>query len=169
MIVVLWLGVGCGYQFSQMPRAGRAPVTVDLPTFENDTFEPGIELALGAALRREFARAGPIRGVDDSANADYTLRGQVTSVDTASRTLTPGVRAIEFTVTVRLEAVLVRNSDGRRLRLDRLSTSAREVYLASFDLEVSRKNREEALRQITALLADRIYDDVDRWVAEAPN
>ncbi|MCH2186574.1 hypothetical protein MK280_11955, partial [Myxococcota bacterium] len=70
-------------------------------------------------------------------------------------------RAIEFTVVVRIDPVLVRNSDGQKLKLDRLSRSAREVYLASFDLEVSRKNREEALRRIAAVLADRIYDDVE--------
>jgi len=167
--MALWLFVGCGYHLSQMPSAGQAPVTVDLPTFENDTFEPGIELTLAAALRREFSRAGPLRGVDDAATADYTLRGRILSVTTGSRTLTPGVRAIEFTVTVRLEAVLLRNADGRRLRLDPLSQLASEVYLASFDLEISRKNREEALRRITALLADRLYDDVDRLTSETGN
>ncbi|MFP6640253.1 MAG: LptE family protein [Myxococcota bacterium] len=167
--MALWLGVGCGYHLSQMPSPGQAPVTVDLPTFENDTFEPGIELTLAAALRREFSRAGPLRGVDDAATADYTLRGRILSVATGSRTLTPGVRAIEFTVTVRLEAVLLRNADGRRLRLDPLSQFASEVYLASFDLEISRKNRDEALRRITALLADRLYDDVDRLTSETGN
>lgn len=167
--MLLWFAAGCGYQLSQVPSAGQAPVTVDLPTFENDTLEPGIEMVLGAALRREFSRAGRTRWVDDSATASYTLRGRILSVNTASRTLTQGVRAIEFTVTVRLEAVLLRNADGRKLRLDSLSKSAEEIYLASFDLGISRKNRNEALRQIAALLADRLYADVDRLTAEAGN
>ena len=142
-------------------------MTLDVTTFENDTLEPGIELMLGSALRSEFARPGLVRGVGKAASPDYTLEGQVESVTTSSRTLTTQIRAIEFTVVVRIEPVLVRNADGRKLKLDRLSRSADEVYLASFDLEISRKNREEALRRIAAVLADRIYDDVEILTAGA--
>lgn len=142
-------------------------MTLDVTTFENDTLEPGIELMLGSALRSEFARPGLVRGVVKAASPDYTLEGQVKSVTTSSRTLTTQIRAIEFTVVVRIEPVLVRNADGRKLKLDRLSRSADEVYLASFDLEISRKNREEALRRIAAVLADRIYDDVEILTAGA--
>ena len=136
-------------------------MTIDVMTFQNDTLEPGIELMLGSALRSEFARPGRFRSVGKSASPDYTLMGSVKSVSTSSRTLTTQIRAIEFTVVVRIDPVLVRNADGQKLRLDRLSRSADEVYLASFDLEISRKNREEALRRIAAVLADRIYDDVE--------
>lgn len=142
-------------------------MTIDVTTFENDTLEPGIELMLGSALRNEFARPGLVRGVVKAASPDYTLEGQVRSVTTTSRTLTTQIRAIEFTVVVRIEPVLVRNADGQKLKLDRLSRSADEVYLASFDLEISRKNREEALRRIAAVLADRIYDDVEVLTAGA--
>lgn len=142
-------------------------MTLDVTTFENDSLQPGIELMLGSALRSEFARPGLVRGVVKAASPDYTLEGQVKSVTTSSRTLTPQIRAIEFTVVVRIEPVLVRNADGEKLKLDRLSRSADEVYLASFDLEISRKNREEALRRIAAVLADRIYDDVEVLTAGA--
>ena len=142
-------------------------MTVDVITFENNTLEPGIELMLGSALRSEFARPGLVRGVGKATSPDYTLEGQVKSVTTSSRTLTTQIRAIEFTVVVRIEPILVRNADGQKLKLDRLSRSANEVYLASFDLEISRKNREEALRRIAAVLADRIYDDVEVLTAGA--
>ncbi len=136
-------------------------------TFENDTLEPGIEFMLGSALLSEFARPGRVRVVEKSASPDYTLKGSVKSVRTSSRTLTTQIRAIEFTVVVGIDPVLVRNEDGRKLKLDRLSRSADEVYLASFNLEISRKNREEALRRIAAVLADRIYDDVEVLTAGA--
>ena len=142
-------------------------MTIAITTFENDTLEPGIELMLGSALISEFARPGRVRGVENSSSPDYTLKGSVKAVNTASRTLTTNIRAIEFTISVRIDPVLVRNSDGRTLKLDRLSRSADEVYLASFNLEISRKNREEALRRITAVLADRIYDDVEVLTAGA--
>jgi hypothetical protein len=167
LLLILGLGVGCGYRLSNSLKEGQKPVTIDVTTFENDTLEPGIELMLGSALRNEFARPGLVRGVVKAASPDYTLEGQVRSVTTTSRTLTTQIRAIEFTVVVRIEPVLVRNADGQKLKLDRLSRSADEVYLASFDLEISRKNREEALRRIAAVLADRIYDDVEVLTAGA--
>jgi hypothetical protein len=167
LLLIIGLGLGCGYRLSNSLKEGQKPVTLDVTTFENDTLEPGIELMLGSALRSEFARPGLVRGVVKAASPDYTLEGQVKSVTTSSRTLTTQIRAIEFTVVVRIEPVLVRNADGRKLKLDRLSRSADEVYLASFDLEISRKNREEALRRIAAVLADRIYDDVEVLTAGA--
>jgi hypothetical protein len=167
LLLILGLGAGCGYRLSNSLKEGQKPVTLDVTTFENDSLQPGIELMLGSALRSEFARPGLVRGVVKAASPDYTLEGQVKSVTTSSRTLTPQIRAIEFTVVVRIEPVLVRNADGEKLKLDRLSRSADEVYLASFDLEISRKNREEALRRIAAVLADRIYDDVEVLTAGA--
>lgn len=136
-------------------------MTIAISTFENDSLEPGIELMLGNALINEFARPGRVQGTEKSADPDYTLTGSIKAVSTSSRTLTTNIRAIEFTVVVRIDPVLVRNSDGKKLKLDRLSRSADEVYLASFNQEISRKNREEALRRIAAVLADRIYDDVE--------
>jgi hypothetical protein len=43
---------------------------------------------------------------------------------------------------------------------------ARESYLASADIEVQRKNREEALRKIAVVLAARIHDVI--WEVAPP-
>ncbi len=166
-LLVLGLSVSCGYRLSGLPRPGEAPKTIAVSTFENSSFEPGIELMLGSAVRRQFSRPGVVEEVNQSVSPEYLLSGRVLGVRTASRTLTQKIQAIEFTVTVTIVPVLTRDSDGKTFKFDRLARSASEVYLASFDLEVSRKNREEALRQITAVLASRIYDEVVFLTAEA--
>ena len=45
--------------------------------------------------------------------------------------------------------------------------SAQEVYLASADAAVLRKNRQEALRYLSGLLATRVHDTLDREVLDA--
>ena len=67
LLLILGLGVGCGYRLSNSLKEGQKPVTIDVTTFENDTLEPGIELMLGSALRSEFARPGLVRGLEGGA------------------------------------------------------------------------------------------------------
>ena len=57
---------------------------------------------------------------------------------------------------------------GKRLKLDRFSLSESEIYLASADVQIGRKNRDEALRRLSALLADRIYDEIDLLTSGGP-
>ncbi len=142
-------------------------LSVWIRTFANDTLEPGVELMLGRALRREFLRAGPIRLVEDAASADYSISGRVNSVETASRSFSTGVRALEFRLIMRVR-IEVTASDERGLPIRPLALAESEIYLASADIEVSRKNREEALRRLAGLLASRIYDELElrEWRAE---
>ncbi len=146
---------GCGYRFVG-GRADDAPrLSVALHALGNATFEPDVEWTFTEALRRELQRVGRMELVEDGAAADFVLRGEVASVRTESRSFSQGVRALEFTVAVSLR-LEVRRADGSVARLPEHALSERELYLASADLQVSRKNREEALRAIAAQLAQRI-------------
>ncbi|MFB3066498.1 MAG: beta-ketoacyl synthase N-terminal-like domain-containing protein [Planctomycetota bacterium] len=48
------------------------------------------------------------------------------------------------------------------LELDPNALRTSEIYLASGDVESSRKNREEALRRLSSVLAGRVHDALDR-------
>ena len=154
------LPIACSYRLVRHHAGRDVEATVSIRTLANDTLEPGLELAVGRALRREFLRGGRMRLVEDAGRADYSISGRVSSLETASRSFSSGVRALEFTVVIRLELDLV-SRDGRRLEVDPFALSESEIYLASADIEVSRKNREEALRRLAGLLASRVYDEVD--------
>lgn len=156
-LILCFVASGCGYQLAG-GQAPPSPVIVD--TLDNDSLEPGIEIVLASALRRELASSPSFRLVDRGGDA-YRVAGTVTAVDTLGRTFTPGVRALEFTVTVRL-SLDVRGPGGAGLPFDRFASEASEIYLASTDIEISRKNREEALRRVSALLARRIHDELAR-------
>jgi len=159
-LLVLATVLGCGYRLVGQVSEQSPELAVSLRTLTNDSVEPGVELMVSDALRRVFLRATRIRLVEESSAADYEITGRVLPLETVSRTFTPGVRALEYIVVMRLE-LEVQGRGGKRLKLDRFSLSESEIYLASADVQIGRKNRDEALRRLSALLADRIYDEID--------
>jgi len=151
-------GTSCAYRFA---GHGSERVPVAVPTLANDSLEAGIELMLGAALRRELAGSGRFELVEKTRDDGYAVRGRVADVETVGRTFTPGVRALEYTVTVQLE-LTVSGPGGQSIAIDPFAQQATEVYLASTDVQLGRKNRDEALRRLAGMLAARIRRELER-------
>ena len=156
--MALTAAVGCSYRLA---ASGAAPVGVRVQTLTNDSIEPGIGLTLAGTLRREIERTAGFRLTEASGPSTYSVSGHVRSVETFGRTFTPGILAIEYTVTVQLDLVLV-GPGNVRLPVDPFAQRASEIYLASGDLQISQKNREEALRRVSMLLADRLLAEIQR-------
>ena len=161
LLALLLLCGGCGYRLAAV---GPATVAVRVDTLINESIEPGIGLTLAAALRRETERTAGFRLVESARVPAYTVSGRVRSVDTFGRTFTPGIIAIEYTVTIQLDVIL-RGPSQELLKVDRFAQQASEIYLASADLQISQKNREEALRRVSMILADRLLAEIQRVVA----
>lgn len=154
---------GCGYQLLRYPAAsaGEPARRVAIQTLRNDSLDPGYEFVVGDALRTEFARRGGLRLVDDPAAADLVVSGRVLPISTRRGSFSSVVLTVEYEVTVSLDLeVSQRGADGKPhdVPLDQRALTERELYLASADIEVTRKNREEALRRLAGLLAGRVHD-----------
>ena len=106
-------------------------------------------------------RRGGLRLVPDPDSATYTLRGRVMPVDTVGRSFTGSVRAVEYRITLQLE-LKIDGRAGSELEFPRDELEASDLYLASADLEAGRKNRTEALRRLSGILASRVHDGIDR-------
>ncbi len=148
----------CG--FRPLPYGGGggpAPTKVAIQNFANDSFEPGIEFTFTDAIYREFLRRGDLRVVDDPAAADLVLTARIQPLRTRSRSFSSVKLALEYEVTVQLD-LEVRRVDGSAVSLDPGMLQTSEFYLASADVEVLRKNRQEALRRMADILAMRIHD-----------
>ena len=63
----------------------------------------------------------------------------------------------ELELTLDLEA---RRSDGTPLPVGERSLREAEYYLASADVEATRKNRSEAIRRLTKVLAQRVHESL---------
>ena len=159
LIVFAVAAAGCGYQLVDYARPESGGRRVALPTLRNDSYEPGVELLVADALRREFLRRGAFQLTDDPAAADLVVSGSVLPIRTSSSSFSSVVLALEYQVSLSLE-LYARRADGSEIPLDSRSLRETERYLASADVAALRRNREEALRRLASLLAVRVHDEV---------
>ncbi|HXV37834.1 MAG TPA: LPS assembly lipoprotein LptE [Myxococcota bacterium] len=149
--------VGCGYALIDYSEPIENLGSVAIQTFENESFEPGVEFVVADALRREFLRRGGLALVDEPIDADLVVSGVVEPIVTRARSFSSVSLAVEWEVVLQL-AVDAQWSDGPKTRIDPDSTRATERYLASADIEATRKNRSEAIRTLASNLAAHVHD-----------
>jgi hypothetical protein len=148
---------GCGYSFVRYGSGLGDVRRVAIRGLGNDSFEPGVEALVSEALAREFQRRGALRVVDAPETADLVIGGSVTRVETRSRSFSSILFALEYEVRMELALTLARR-DGTPVPIDANALVESERYLASSDLEVTRTNRQEALRRLAGVLAGRVHD-----------
>ena len=75
-LVLLW---GCGYQLTDKETHLPPGITsIAIPTFANQTFEPGVEIPFTQAFLKEFIRDRRVK-VLDKGEADSILEGTIKS------------------------------------------------------------------------------------------
>ena len=161
---LLVASLGCGYTLVGYDAGFGDIRTVAIQTPANDSFEPGVEYVVADALRREFLRRAAVRVVDDPTAADLVLGGSVRDVRTSGRSFSSVVFTLEYQLVLTLELV-ARRSDGTLLPIGPRSLEEAEYYLASADVEATRKNRAEAIRRLTKALAQRVHESLFEAVA----
>jgi len=152
---------GCGYTWvgaEDSGGLGLGRVAVETP--ENASRQSGLDLVVADALRREVLRRAGARLVEEPERADWVVSGRVLPLRVVPASLSPVVLTLEYEVT--LELVLrARAPDGRERESDRRALRETERYLSSADAEAQRKNRDEALRRVSRVLAARFLDWLD--------
>jgi outer membrane lipopolysaccharide assembly protein LptE/RlpB len=147
----------CGYQWAAAHDPGAPRPRVAVETLTNDTYEPGVESLVTDALRREFVRRGGVELVRDPELADLVLGGSVRQLVSRADATSSVAFAIEYELTMRL-ALSVTRAGEEAVELDPTSLQKSEFYFASSDVEVQRKNRQEALRRVASAIAGRVHD-----------
>ena len=161
---------GCGYRSmvggaSLSPEAttSGAPIRVAVRALRSESAEPWLDRLVGDALRREFDLRGDFRLVEDPAKADFVLGGRIRPLAVAGNSFSSFVVAVEYRITLSLDLeVSKRGGDVVRLAPQGLSES--DIYLANPDIEISRTNRQEAVRHLSDLIAVRAADSL-AWIA----
>ncbi len=151
------LALGCGYQLVRYRDALGDARSVAILGVRNETLEPGVDSLVTDALQREFLRRGALRIVQDADAADLVIGGAVERLATRSLAFSSIQFAVEYEVTLELD-LEVRRRDGSPVPLDPRGLAETELYLSSADVESARKNRQEALRRLSSLLAERVHD-----------
>ena len=147
----------CGYQWSAVPDPSKPRPRVAVEPLRNDSYEPGVESMVTDALRRELVRRGGVELVRDPELADLVVGGSVLQILSRVDAQTSVDFAIEYELTMRL-ALSVTRAGREAVPLDPRSLRASEFYFASSDVEVQRKNRQEALRRVASTIGGRVHD-----------
>ena len=161
LVLLLALGLapatGCGYRLVRYSGELGDARSVAVEGLVNRTFEPGIDSLLTDALAREFKRRGALQVVTDPESADLRVGGELTGVRTRARSFSSIQFALEYQVTLDVD-FRVTDREGSPVALASGGFAESELYLASPDVEATRRNRQEALRRLTNLIAGRLYD-----------
>jgi hypothetical protein len=157
--ILLMASSGCGYKAVGYGAGFDGIHTIAIETPSNESYLPGVEYVVADALRREFLRRGAVRVVETPSTADLVLGGSVRKVHTTGRSFS----SVEFALEFQLEMILdlhARTQEGESRPISARSLQESEYYLASADVEATRKNRDEAVRRVSVLLAQRVHDSL---------
>lgn len=146
-----------GYHWQRYGGALGDARTVAIEPVSNHSYDAGVEALVNDALMREFQRRGSVRLSKDPGHADVVLFGTLQPLVTRARSFSSVAYALEYEVTVTL-TLSARRSNGSVIHFGPGVLHTSEIYLASSDVEVTRKNREEAIRRTCVVLAERVHD-----------
>ena len=148
---------GCGYSLARYSESFGDVRSVAVVTPENASSVPGLDRLVADALREEFLTRGAVRLSERPTEADLVLRGRVLPIQRRTQSATSTVVSLEVEVTLALDLAATRR-DGRAIPIDERALFETERFVASADAEAQRKNREEALRRASNVLAGRVVD-----------
>ncbi len=141
-LVLVVLLSACGYRFTAPNASLPAGLTaVQVPTFENKTAEPSVELFFTQAARDQLHRAGRLGG--DS--AEGVLRGTVIAVTSGPFMTAP---SLGFQPAMRLTVTLSLSLEKQGRAVGGTTVTQNEEFPSGADVLLTESNRESALRRV---------------------
>jgi len=145
----------CGYQMvgkeTHVPEGMKA---LAVPTFQNQTYEPGIEILFTRAFLREFIQDRRVRVVDRS-EADSVLEGVIRYYYVAAVSFDRSGLATEYQATVTVDLTL-RKGTGEVIWQEKNLSETRWYRVSSNNAATSEQNKNAAVAQVGILVAERL-------------
>ena len=153
-IFCLFLLPGCGYQVvGKETHVPPGLTSVAIPTFVNQTYEPGIEVQFTQAFLREFITDRRVK-VLDRAEADSILEGVIKYFYIASVSYGPAGYVLEYQTTVILDVTLKKRTGEVLWTVTDLTDT--QWYRASSSGLTSEANKALAIQQNGRSAAERL-------------
>jgi len=149
-----FLLAGCGYQM--VGKETHVPpelASVAIPTFVNQTYEPGIEVPFTQAFLREFIRDRRVK-VLDRAQADSVLEGIIRYFNIASVSYDQSGFVLEYQTTVVVDLTLRKGSGEIIWKMEDLSET--NWYRASSSGVLNEASKAAAIQRIGGFVAERV-------------
>jgi outer membrane lipopolysaccharide assembly protein LptE/RlpB len=146
--------LGCGYQM--VGKETHVPPglnSVAIPTFINQTFEPGLEIPFTQAFLKEFIQDRRVKVVDRR-EADSILEGVIKSFELYSVSYDRSGLALEYQTNVVIDLTLKKGT-GEILWREKDLTE-RRWYRASSNVLANETNKAAAIQEAGRFMAERI-------------
>ena len=156
LFLILWITLllGCGYQLvGKETHVPPGLTSVAIPTFANQTFEPGIEVQFTRGFLKEFIQDRRVKVVDRS-EADSVLEGVIKDLRIYSVAYNQSGLATEYQTTVVIDLVLKKRT-GETIWVER-DVSETRWYRASSAVLISESTRAAAIEQIGKYIAEKM-------------
>jgi outer membrane lipopolysaccharide assembly protein LptE/RlpB len=153
-IFYLFLLLGCGYQLvGKETHVPPGLTSVAIPTFANQTFEPGIEVPFTQGFLREFIRERRVK-VLDRGDADSTLEGVIKHFSIASVSYDQSGLVLEYQTTVIIDLTLKKRTGEVIWKESDLSET--RWYRTSSNVLFNEASKAAAIQQIGTFVAERV-------------
>jgi outer membrane lipopolysaccharide assembly protein LptE/RlpB len=156
LFFIIWIALlsGCGYQLvGKETHVPPGLTSVAIPTFANQTFEPGIEVHFTQGFLREFIRDRRVKVLDRN-EADSILEGVIKSFQSSSVAYDRSGLATEYQTTVVVDLTL-KKRNGEILWKE-INVSESRWFRASLAVLSSESNKTAAIEDIGRFMAERI-------------
>jgi outer membrane lipopolysaccharide assembly protein LptE/RlpB len=153
-IICMVLITGCGYRM--VGKETHVPPglnSVAIPTFKNQTFEPGIEVPFTQAFLREFIQDRRVNVVD-RAEADSVLEGIIKYFNASSVSYSISGYVMEYQTNVILDLTL-KDRTGKVLWEEK-GLSETGWFRASSSGVINEAAKQVAIQETGKLLAERL-------------
>lgn len=150
----LFLLTGCGYQL--VGKETHLPPGIHslaIPTFLNQTFEPGIEVPFTQGFLKEFIQDRRVKVVARE-EADTVLEGVIKSFQIYSVSYDRSGVALEYQTTAVIDLTL-RKKTGEILWTEKGLSDSR-WYRTSANILVSESNKAAAIQTLARFMAERV-------------
>jgi outer membrane lipopolysaccharide assembly protein LptE/RlpB len=162
LLLIASAGVaGCGYHVAG--RSGNLPAqwtTIAVPAFKNDTTRYRIEQRFTAAVIRQFVQRTKYRIVQDPANADAVLHGEVVSIETDPMLFNATTGQVTMMlVTVHTKVQLIGSKDEKPV-YENNDMVYRDEYQISSDVQSFFEEQDPALERMSRDFASQLVSNV---------
>jgi outer membrane lipopolysaccharide assembly protein LptE/RlpB len=154
LIIWITLLLGCGYQLvGKETHVPPGLTSVAIPTFVNQTFEPGIEVPFTQGFLREFIQDRRVK-VLDRGDADSTLEGIIKYFSIASVSYDQSGFVLEYQTTVTIDVTLKKRTGEILWKESDLSET--RWYRASSRVLFNEASKALAVQQIGTFIGERV-------------
>ena len=148
------LFTGCGYQMvGKETHLPPGLTSVAIPTFANQTFEPGIEVPFTQGFLREFIQDRRVK-VLDRGDADSTLEGVIKYFSIASVSYDQSGFVLEYQTTVIIDVTLKKRTGEIIWKESDLSET--RYYRASSNVLFNEASKDLAIRETGTFVGERV-------------